>query len=314
MSVVKRTLEENYIFFIKELVRIDSEMKMLPIGNISLKKIDNTGYYYHQWREGKRVKSISLGPNVPSDLLEAIKKRKGLEQQRKEILENMQVITKVIDPERTTAEEIIKEFSKSGIKTLVIGSHCLPAIKEKFGFNLPTLKTQDIDFLINTPYRDEEVDVDLILKKIGFSRGFNPDGATYFTNGVYKVEFLTPEKGKGTDKAIFIKPLHISAAPLRYLQMLCDDPVKIEKDDYVYVIPNPWVVAYHKLLIARIRKEKSKREKDQMQALSILRELSKRPEMLKKALWYLSHLPKNWTKEIRKRVNELDKFLYDTMF
>ncbi|OGW12312.1 MAG: hypothetical protein A3G93_15465 [Nitrospinae bacterium RIFCSPLOWO2_12_FULL_45_22] len=56
MSVVKKTLQENYIFFIRELTRIDEEIKKLPRGGISVKKIGKSTYYYHQWREGKRLK------------------------------------------------------------------------------------------------------------------------------------------------------------------------------------------------------------------------------------------------------------------
>jgi len=55
MSVVKKTLQENYIFFIRELTRIDEEIKKLPRGGISVKKIGKSTYYYHQWREGKRL-------------------------------------------------------------------------------------------------------------------------------------------------------------------------------------------------------------------------------------------------------------------
>ncbi|MDD5434428.1 MAG: hypothetical protein PH343_03265 [Nitrospira sp.] len=85
MSVVKKTLEENYIFFIRELSRIDDEIRNLPRGSISAKKIGKATYYYQQWREGKMVKSVSLGAEIPPALLQAINRRKLLEGQKKEM-------------------------------------------------------------------------------------------------------------------------------------------------------------------------------------------------------------------------------------
>jgi hypothetical protein len=115
MSVVEKTLQENYIYFIKEFARINEEIEELPAGNISAKKIGKSTYYYRQWREGRKVKSVSLGGAVPSELLEAINKRQLLEKQKKEILGNIRVIAKAINTQKVTAEEIIKIFHTQSI-------------------------------------------------------------------------------------------------------------------------------------------------------------------------------------------------------
>lgn len=299
MSVIRKTLEENYIFFVRELTRINEEIKKLPAGNISAKKIGKATYYYHQWREGKKVRSVSLGAVSPSDLIESINRRKLLENQRSEISDNIAVIARAIDIQRITAEEIIKVFSQNGIITTLVGSYYLPVLKEDFGFNLPTIKTQDIDFLVKLPYKGKAVDIESLLKPMGFSIAFNPDGSTYFTNGVFKIEFLTPEKGKGTDKAVPIKLLNIKAMSLRYLQMLFDQQINIKKEGYTYIVPSPWVFAYHKILISEKRKSKDKKEKDILQINAILREIFKRPDTAKKAVSYLETLPPKWKKEIK---------------
>lgn len=312
MGIIKKTLEENYIFFLGELVRINEEIKKLPIGNISAKKIGKSIYYYHQWREGKKVKSVLLkavtvrnGYSISQiKLAEEIKKRKFLEKQKNDILDNIAIINKAIDIQKVTAEEIIKIFSKNDIEFLLIGSYCLPVFKEKEGLNLPTIKTQDIDFLLKSHYKGKEVDIELLLKPLGFSIGFNFDGSTFFTNGILKIEFLIPEIGRGTEKAIIIKPLKIKATPLRYLQMLFDQQVKIENEDYTYLIPNQWVFAYHKILISKKRKQKDKEEKDIFQANAILREIFKNPETTKKAILYLETLPKKWGRLIKNHLAE----------
>lgn len=304
MSVVKKTLEENYLFFIRELARIDEEIKTLPAGSISLKKIGKSAYYYRQWREGRKVRSVSLGANAPAGLLEGISKRRALERQRREIVDNLNVIAKAVDTQRTTADEIIKLFSQNGIRTILVGSYCLPVMKDELGLNLPTIKTQDIDFLVDVPYRGKKADVQAILGVFGFSRGFNPDGSSYFTNGVFKVEFLTPEKGKGADKAVYIRPLQLGATPLRYLQILLDHPIEVEKETFTFLIPNPWVFACHKILVSGRRKQKDKKEKDLLQAVALLREIFKRPDMSEKAAAYLDVLPAPWSKRIKSKIAE----------
>src|SRR3990170_487364 len=84
--IIYTALEENYIFFVKELSRIDDEIRNLPRSSISAKKIGKTTYYYHQWREGKKVRSVSLGTDTPSGLLQAINRRKLLEGQKRKYL------------------------------------------------------------------------------------------------------------------------------------------------------------------------------------------------------------------------------------
>ncbi|MBI3599156.1 MAG: hypothetical protein HY097_00730 [Nitrospinae bacterium] len=88
--------------------------------------------------------------------------------------------------------------------SLLIGSYCLPAYREALKFKLPTIKTQDVDFLVPYPYKGKKVNMGDILSGLGFSPEFHPDGSTYFTNGTFRIDFLIPEKGRGTDKATLI--------------------------------------------------------------------------------------------------------------
>jgi hypothetical protein len=144
MSIIRKTLEENYIFFVRELARINEEIDKLSKGNISAKKIGKSTYYYHQWREGKQVKSVLLGLESSSDLIKDINRRKTIENQRRDILENIAVIAKAIDIQGVTADEIMKVFSQNDIRVTLIGSYCLSALKENMGFHLPTIKTHRI--------------------------------------------------------------------------------------------------------------------------------------------------------------------------
>jgi hypothetical protein len=86
--------------------------------------------------------------------------------------------------------------------------------------------------------------------------------------------------------------------------MLFDQPTKIEKEDYTYFVPSPWVFAYHKILISKYRKKEDKREKDILQAIAILREVFKKPDVSRRALSYLETLPTKWSKYIRSKIME----------
>jgi hypothetical protein len=312
MGIIEKTLRENYIFFTRELARINEEIIKLPRGGISAKRIGGSTYYYHQWREGRKVKSRSLGKGMPVDLAEALARRKTFESQKSEILENLQTIVKAIDAQRVTVEEILRVFSKHGIRVTLIGSYCMPIYRDMWKMNLPSIRTQDVDFLVPVPYTGKQTNIEPLLADLGFSIGFYPDGSTYFTNGLFKVEFLTPERGKGSNKATPIKELRISATPLRYLQMLHDHEVFLEVEDFTLSLPNPWVFAYHKILVARARKKPEKKEKDLLQALAILREIARRPEELKQARSYLKTLPGPWIRWIRTALEgNLPSFLQD---
>ena len=304
MNVTEKTLHENFIYFLRELSRINDEIEELPAVSITVKKIRNRDYHYHQWREGKKVKSISLGRKPSPDLMEGIRRRQTLEDRRREILENMAVISRAIDIQRATVDEIMKIFSQNGIETVLMGSYVLPVMKENLGFHLPTIKTQDVDFLVSVPYKGKARPVDSILKDLGFIMGFNRDGSTYFTNGMFRVEFFTPLKGRDSKDAVTIKPLKIKATSLRYVQMLLDQLMEISREGYSFRISRPWVFAFHKILVSKKRLNSAKREKDILQARALLSEILKRPDMVREARAYLESLPARWKKEIRLFMSE----------
>lgn len=299
MGVVKDTLEENYIFFIRELARIEGDIEALPRGSISEKRIAGKMYYYHQWRDKGSVKSNLLGTRPPGELTDAIAKRKLLEKQKKDILENMKTIEKAVDGLVVTAEEVLRVFHENGVNVTLIGSFCMPAYRDLFKFNLPTMKTQDIDLLVRVPYKGSNADIESLLKPLGFSLQFNTDGSTFFSNGTYKVEFLTPDTGKGKEGPVDVDPLKIKVTPLRFLQMLNGDIKEVDKGSYRYSVPEPYVYAFHKILIAPRRGNEGKARKDLLQAESILREVFRQDTLAKRAMEYLGNLPPKWARPIR---------------
>ncbi|OGX36436.1 MAG: hypothetical protein A3D87_00180 [Omnitrophica WOR_2 bacterium RIFCSPHIGHO2_02_FULL_50_17] len=87
------------------------------------------------------------------------------------------------------------------------------------------------------------------------------------------VEFLTPERGRGTDEPVSLPTLGINATALRFLNFLSEGTIKIQVEDFKVTLPHPARFALHKIIIAQRRKNKDKARKDNMMASEILNDL-----------------------------------------
>lgn len=172
-------------------------------------------------------------------------------------------------------DTVLKRFHKAGIldNFILIGSWCLYFYKNKvLGSSFTyALRTRDIDILVPTPSKlNKKVDIPDLLEDLGFivehslSKGYIRLGHLDLI-----LEFLVPEKGRGTDKPIVLPQLGINAQALRYLDFLVDHVIKVKVDDMTIKMPHPIAFALHKLLILKKRKT-DKAEKDIEQSLSLL--------------------------------------------
>mgnify|MGYP001606987999 CR=1 FL=1 len=152
----------------------------------------------------------------------------------------------------------------------LIGSWCFYLYQRHLGVKAYPFKTQDIDFLLPYPYRGH-AKVDLIdeLKRLGFRHDFRPDGSIYLWNAELRIEFVIPERGRGRDKAVEIKPLALKAMPLRFVDMLLRHPISVTEGGITVSVPDPAAFCLHKLLVANRRKRPESRQKDLEQALHV---------------------------------------------
>lgn len=176
----------------------------------------------------------------------------------------------------------------------LIGSWCFKLYQKHLGAEEFPLKTIGIDFLIPTPYHGKE-HANFIeqLEKLGFHRDFKRDGSLFLWNADLKIEFITPEKGRGVDDAIKIRKLSISAMPLRFVGLLLDNPITIVDDGIKILVPNPANFCLHKLIISSRRRKIDKSIKDLQQAIctSVIVD---RQEIRK----LFDSLPKKWRQAI----------------
>lgn len=150
----------------------------------------------------------------------------------------------------------------------LIGSWCFLLYQKHLGAKSFPLRTQDIDFLIPNPFHGKE-HADFInqLEELGFNREFKRNGTLYLWNADLKIEFITPEKGKGVDGAVKFKKLGISAIPLRFVGSLLNNPITIVENGARILVPNPANFCLHKLIIASRRRGVDKSIKDLQQAI-----------------------------------------------
>ena len=159
--------------------------------------------------------------------------------------------------------EILKVFESNdlfdeGIE--LIGSWCFYLYQRHLGAQSFPLRTQDIDFLILNPFKgNEHADFIRQLEVLGFQSDFRRDGSLYLWNTDLKIEFITPEKGSGTEEAIRFKRLGLSAIPLRFVSLLLEDPMYITENGIKIAVPNPSNYCLHKMVIANRRRVEDKK-------------------------------------------------------
>ena len=205
-------------------------------------------------------------------------------------------------------EQILKVFVENNLfneGVELIGSWCFQLYQKHLGAKSFPLRTQDIDFLIPNPFRGKEHPGFIKqLEALGFNYDFKRDGSLYLWNADLKIEFITPEKGRGTDKAIRIKKLGINAIPLRFIMLLLDKPITIVENDLKILVPNPTNFCLHKLIIASRRRKVDKGLKDLQQAICTSVVVDK-----KEIYELFNSFPKKWKQAILKMLERSESEL-----
>ena len=192
---------------------------------------------------------------------------------------------------------ILKVFSDTGLfdeGVELIGSWCFQLYQKHLGVSQFPLLTQDIDFLIPNPFRGQE-HADFLdqLTKLGFNHSFSKDGSLYLWSADFKIEFITPDKGRGANSAIFVKQLGLRAIPLRFVDFLLEDPITIKEGGMKVLVPQPANFCLHKLTIASRRRNKDRSLKDLQHAIAVSAIVPPG-----KMLSTFKSLPRSWQKVI----------------
>ena len=207
--------------------------------------------------------------------------------------------------------EILRRFQRAGILDgiILIGSWCVYFYKDYFSgisyIDQTSIKTRDIDFLIDTPSKiKKSVNIPELLKDLGFVTIYKGrEGYIKLDHPELILEFLVPEKGRGIDKPIPLPKLGMNATALRFLSLLTEKVIKIRIEDFYVSVPHPIHFALHKLIIFQRRGKEDKATKDKNTAVEILKALIKKGEARMINHVFHSLIPK-WQKKIIKGLKE----------
>ena len=206
--------------------------------------------------------------------------------------------------QRTLCQSVLERLGNAGVleHVVLIGSWCLEGYKSYFGRNTPltTLRTRDIDFLVSRPtHIQTSVDVPALLEDLGFVIDFRHGGYIRLVHPELIVEFLVPERGRGTDHPVRLPRLKVNAQALRFLNMLADTTITATLEGTQVRMPHPAAFALQKLLIApRRRGHTGKQEKDLEAAGAVLEALRVHGE-LESVKTHFESIPARWQARIR---------------
>lgn len=203
--------------------------------------------------------------------------------------------------------EILRRFHKAGVLNdfILIGSWCVYFYDEYFSgtayIDRRVIKTRDIDFLVDHPARiKHEVNIPNLLGDLGFVAVYKGhSGYIKLEHPDLILEFLSPEKGRGTDKPIPLPKLGVNAMALRFLSFLSDKTIKAKIEDFSLTLPHPANFALHKLIIFQRRLKQDKATKDKNTAIGILQALIDKGEsaIINEVF---NSIPKKWQNKIIK--------------
>lgn len=149
------------------------------------------------------------------------------------------------NPQSELCVEILRRLQTMGAlqQMVVIGSWCLPFYRRYFADDvwLPAVRTRDMDVLVPEPRRLRTgVDLAAELRDLGFVPGYRgTEGYMMLQHPELILEFLVPERGRGQDGPCEIQGLGVNAQPLRFLDMLAANVIRVPYEGVDVPVPHP---------------------------------------------------------------------------
>jgi len=164
-------------------------------------------------------------------------------------------------------------------KSILVGSHAFNAIGNNLGVTWSAgFETKDIDLgrMVKVSTKPSHKTSEILLKA-GFRQvpqlnRKHPPTNFIHKNGM-KINFLTPLIGKPNPAPALLHGAGVHAEPIRFLDYLIKDPqeaVIFTRNGVLVSVPQSARYALHKCIIYQYRRDDAKRQKDLLQAQSIL--------------------------------------------
>ncbi len=180
---------------------------------------------------------------------------------------------------------VLSKLEAAGVlqNLVLVGSWCLVLYRDYFRDvgAVPAVRTRDMDFLVpSVAAIRKTVDVPELLKGLGFITGFRgTQGVMMLEHPELMIEFLVPERGRGSEGLQDLPKLKLNAQALRFMGIALMMTVRLNFGNVPVNAPHPAAFALHKLLVAPRRRNVEKKRKDIDAAALILDLLNKKREM-----------------------------------
>ena len=215
--------------------------------------------------------------------------------------------------------EVLRRLDNAGVlrDVVLVGSWCTLFYRDFFRTTQyrTSLKTRDMDLLIPEPSTIEaQTDVAELLKDLGFVVGFTgSEGYIRLEHPELIVEFLVPERGRGSNKPYRLPQLHLNAQPLRFLEFLAQNTITADVEGVSVRLPHPANFALHKLVVLSRRADRAKQAKDREAAMKVLEALIDKgqDDSIREAF---GSMPRRWQSKVTKQLADpLDKKVMDVL-
>jgi hypothetical protein len=198
--------------------------------------------------------------------------------------------------------KVLRRLKEAGVldEMMVIGSWCIYFYKNYFteADYTSSIRTRDIDFLIPRRLkRKSHIDLPVLFEDLGFVVDLSRKGAFRLVHPELIIDFVVSEKGKGDVRPFPIPQLGLNAQKLRFLEILLENPMKIEVDDFTITLPHPAAFALHKLIISWRRPKEEKRLKERREGIRILNSLITKGET-DRIIDIFNRFPRRWKSSI----------------
>ena len=94
MSILKGILKESLGHYKNLKAKIHQRLKVLPSGSVYKRRIGGRTYYYLSLRNGSQVHAKYLGKERPTKIEQAVRERRLLLKQLKDINQSLRIIAK----------------------------------------------------------------------------------------------------------------------------------------------------------------------------------------------------------------------------
>jgi hypothetical protein len=303
-------------------------------GAFTPKTIKGRRYWYFQTGTGGNRKQLYVGAETP-ELLERIERHQTVrsdESQRRALVSTLVRSFNLPRP-NTEMGGIIEGLANAGVfrlRGILVGTIAYQTYMAMLGVKLSTslIQTADIDIAqfkdVSVAIGDNTPPVLDVLREIDPTFRDIPstfDGrhsTSYAAKSGVRVDFLTSNRGSGTDKPQTLPAFGTDAQSLPFLDYLIHEPepAVVLHNAGIYVqVPAPQRYAIHKLIVSRRRPQgTAKGDKDLQQAEALLGVLAERRPYELKLAWQEAYARgKTWRQLLTEAISKLDPSVRDIM-